>query len=268
MSDATSVVIPAHPHVGAELLGHVGVVELRRPPHNYLDSELISQLADVCEALDNEPACRVIVLCAQGRAFSAGADQSRPRVAAVGGGPSPAVPHLYTEALRLFRIRKPIIGAVEGAAVGGGLGLALVADFRITCPKARYWANFTRLGFHAGFGLTVTLPRLIGSQCAASLFYTGRRVHGEEAVEIGLADILVPDDQVRERALVLASEIAECAPLAVISMRHTLRRGLLDQIEAATERELVEQNRLRQTADYQEGVRAMAERRPPVFVGR
>jgi enoyl-CoA hydratase/carnithine racemase len=260
--------IPCYPHISAQLEGHIGVVELRHPPHNYLDAKLISQLADVMEALDRDAACRVVMLCAHGRTFSAGADQSRPRAAAEGERPSPETPHIYTAALRLFRTAKPIVGAVEGAAVGGGLGLALVADFRVTCRKARFWPNFGRLGFHSGFGLSVTLPRLIGPQRAASLLYTGRRIEGEEAVEMGLADILAPDDQVRARAVALANEIAECAPLAVVSMRHTLRRGLADEIESATEREMIEQNRLRRTQDYQEGVRAMAERRTPTFVGR
>jgi enoyl-CoA hydratase/carnithine racemase len=266
--DQMRTAIPCYPHIGAQLEGHVGIVEIRRPPHNYFDAELISQLADVLEALDREAECRVVVLCAQGHNFSAGADQSRSRPAAEGEEPSPPTPHIYTAALRLFRTQKPIVAAVQGAAVGGGLGLALVADFRVTCPRARFWANFGRLGFHAGFGLSVTLPRLIGSQRAASLLYTGRRIEGEEAVAMGLADVLAPDDHVRPRAIALGNEIAECAPLAVVSMRHTLRRGLADEIESATEREMIEQNRLRQTHDYNEGVRAMAERRTPSFVGR
>ena len=99
--------------------------------------------------------------------------------------------HLYKEATRLFRARKPVVAAVHGAAVGGGLGLALVADFRVTCAEARFSANFNRLGFHPGFGLTTTLPRLVGPQQAALLFYTGRRIAGDEAVRIGLADLLV-----------------------------------------------------------------------------
>ena len=105
--------------------------------------------------------------------------------------------HLYKEAIRLFRTKKPIIGAIHGAAVGGGLGLALVPDFRVTCAEARFSANFNRLGFHPGFGLTVTLPRLVGAQQAALLFYTGRRISGDEAVRLGLADVLVPQAEVR-----------------------------------------------------------------------
>jgi enoyl-CoA hydratase/carnithine racemase len=176
--------------------------------------------------------------------------------------------HLYKEASRLFRTKKPIIGAIHGTAVGGGLGLALVPDFRVTCSEARFSANFNRLGFHPGFGLTATLPRLVGEQQAALLFYTGRRIPGDEAVRIGLADLLVPQDEVRKASQALALEIAQSAPLAVVSTRETMRRGLIDEVEAATERELVEQDWLRRTEDFSEGIKAMADRRLPNFQGR
>ena len=157
---------------------------------------------------------------------------------------------------------------MQGPAIGGGLGLACMADFRVTCPEGRFSTNFTRLGFHPGFGLTVTLPRLVGQQMAALLFYTSRLIGGEEAVRIGLADVLVPLEEVRAAAQALAREIAQSAPLAVLSTRETMRRGLADTVEAATERELVEQDWLRRTEDFQEGVKATAERRLPNFLGR
>jgi enoyl-CoA hydratase/carnithine racemase len=241
---------------------------MNRPPHNFFDNVLINAVAAALEALDADPACRSVVLAAHGKSFCAGADLStRPDTGAAAEG-GPGAKHLYKQAIRLFRTRKPIVAAVHGAAVGGGLGLALVADFRVTCPEARFSANFTRLGFHPGFGLTTTLPRLIGSQRAALLFYTARRIPGEEAVSIGLADVLVPQEAVRAAAQSLALEIAQGAPLAVMATRETLRRSLADQVEAATERELVEQEWLRRTVDFKEGVAAMAARRAPEFVGR
>ena len=115
---------------------------------------------------------------------------------------------------------------MHGAAVGAGVGLAVMADFRVTCPEARFSVNFTRLGFHPGFGLTASLPRLIGAQQAALLMYTGRRITGEQALAIGLADYCVPLDQVRAKATELATEIAQSAPLAIVATRETLRRGL------------------------------------------
>ena len=256
--------------LGIELADFVATVELRRPPHNYFDMALIRAVADAFEALDRDPACRVIVLAAQGKSFCAGANfgggvNADGQIA--GRSESDSTQHLYLEAVRLFRTQKPVIGAIHGAAIGGGLGLALVPDFRVTCAEARFSANFTRLGFHPGFGLTVTLPELIGQRNAALMFYTSRRIKGDEACQMGLADILVPAGEVRSAALSLAREIAGCSPLGVVATRATLRRGLADRVHAATQHELSEQTRLRKTQDFREGITASAERREPVFKG-
>lgn len=252
--------------VHVEIDGHVAVVEMRRPPHNFIDFGLVSALADTFERLDADPRCRAIVLAAQGKSFCAGGDFSSSAPDRPGPGNSAAP--LYAQAVRLFRTGKPVVAAVQGPAIGGGLGLALVADFRITCPEARFSANFNRLGFHPGFGLSVTLPRLIGQQKAALLFYTGRRIDGDEAVAIGLAEESVPLPAVRARAIALAEEIAISAPIAVASTRRTLRGSLADQVQAATEHESSEQQLHFATEDFHEGVAAMAQRRAPAFKGR
>jgi enoyl-CoA hydratase/carnithine racemase len=175
---------------------------------------------------------------------------------------------LYAEAVRLFEAETPIVAAVQGAAIGGGLGLALMADFRVACPEARFAANFARLGFHHGFGLTVTLPALVGQQAALNMLLTGRRVKGEEAVALGLCDELVPLAEVRPAATALAHEIAVSAPLAVRSIRQTMRAGLAERVRLATDHEMVEQEWLRKTDDFVEGVGATADRREPNFEGR
>ena len=256
----------AFPDIGVELDGTVATVELRRPPHNYFDVALIGSLADAFEHLEAERSCRAIVLCAQGSAFCAGANFAN-RDATPPQRSARAINPLYGEALRLFACTKPVVAAVHGAAVGGGLGLALVADFRVTCAEARFSANFNRLGFHPGFGLSVTLPRLVGVQQAALLFYTGRRIDGGEAHRIGLADELVAQDQVRPRAIALAHEIATSAPIAVQATRATLRSGLVEQIRSAVAHESQQQNAHFETADFHEGVAAMAARREPRFNG-
>ena len=107
--------------------------------------------------------------------------------------------------MRLFSCKKPIVGAIQGPAIGGGLGLALVPDFRVASPEARFAANFVKIGFHPGFGLTYTLPRLIGVQRANLMFLTGRRITGEEAFAWGLADLLVEPERLREAATKLAA---------------------------------------------------------------
>jgi enoyl-CoA hydratase/carnithine racemase len=259
--------------IAVEKIGHVALIEIRRPPHNFFDIALIQEIAGALEALDNDGDCRAVVWAAQGKSFCAGAnfgdgstldkDGRRPDDLSR----SAAVQHLYIEGNRLFRTKKPIVAAVHGAAIGGGLGLAMVADFRVACPEARFAANFTRLGFHPGFGLTVTLPEVIGKTKAAMMFYTSRRVTGEEAYGMGLANVLVPLEQVREAAMKLGTEIAENAPLGLIATRATMRGDIADRVLKATEHELKEQTRLRKTEDFKEGVKATAERRVPIFSG-
>lgn len=241
----------------------VATVELHRPPDNYFDAELIAAIADAYEALDEDPACRAIVLCSEGRHFCAGA-----RLGGAAGERGIQAAALYDHAVRLFSSAKPVVAAVQGAAIGGGLGLALSADFRVASPESRFSANFARLGFHHGFGLTVTLPAVVGRQRALELLYTGRRVRGDDAHAVGLCDRLVTLDRLRPEAYALAGEIAGSAPLAVRSIRQTLRGDLASRVRAATERELAEQDRLARTDDFLEGVRATSERRQPKFLGR
>jgi enoyl-CoA hydratase/carnithine racemase len=239
---------------------HVATVEFDRPPHNHFDVALVRALADAYEELDEDPRCRAIVLCSTGRHFCAGAD--------FGAGEGTGGGALYAEAVRLFAAGTPVVAAVQGAAVGGGLGVALSADFRVASPESRFVANFAQLGIHHGFGLSVTLPAVVGHQRALELLYTGRRVKGEEAHAIGLADRLVAAGDLRAEARSLAAEIAVTAPLAVRSIRRTLRGDLADRVRVATEREDAEQAALMATEDFREGVRAVGERRPGRFTGR
>ena len=253
-------------HVSLE--NYVAVAEIRRPPNNFFDLELIDGLVSAFGDLDDDENCRAIVLCAEGKNFCAGAqfhnDGSR------GGeitakNPDGSARHLYDAAFDLFSCKTPVVAAVQGAAVGGGLGVACFADFRIAAPEARFTTNFARLGFHHGFGLTVTLPSLVGQQKALELLYTGARIKGDEAANIGLVDHLVPLADLRSAANEFASEIAASAPLAVESIRQTMRGHLPQAIKAATDREKEEQDRLRGTEDWKEGVAAMNERRVPNF---
>ena len=252
----------------SDLGNFVALAEIKRPPNNFFDEELIRSIADAFDALDEDPSCRVIVLASEGKHFCAGANFSskEDRAKRADRGPEKGNP-LYREAVRLFGNKKHVIAAVQGAAVGGGFGLAMMADFRVGCPEARFTANFVKLGFTPGFGLTHVLPRVIGQQAAQDLFFTGRRLNGEEAKEIGILDKLVPQSELRDAAVAYAQEIAVNAPLALLSIRRSMRGDLAEAVQKATDHEGVEQYHLQKTNDHKEGVKSVAERRPGEFTG-
>ena len=253
-----------------EIHGNVGMVIMDRPPHNFLNFRQIHDIADALGEMENDMSIRCAVLAAEGRSFCAGADFAGD---GVGGGDKEVVGGdatlaLYQGSGRLFDVTLPIVGAIHGPAVGGGLGLAMVPDIRITCPEARFSANFAALGIHQGFGMSVTLPELLGPSKAAQVLYTAKRYKGEEAVLIGLADECVPSKRVRERALEVASDIAANAPLALRAIKSTLRLGLGDRVREITQREARIQAELSASDDAKEGIASVGERRSGNFTGQ
>lgn len=250
-------------YIASESQGNVTVLTFARPPHNFFNADVIKELLAHLKEQDANENCRATVLAAEGKVFCAGGE--------FGFGDKGAEAYiamardLYAEAMQLFRIKKPIVAAVHGAAIGAGLGLALVADFRVTCKQARFSANFNRLGLHSGFGMSITLPRLIGTNRAELMLYTGRRFDGQEAVQMGLANSLVDQADVRAATLELAQDIACSGPVAVQDTRATFREGLADEIQAANLKELEIQIRHMHGDEFRKGVRAVAERRLPKF---
>lgn len=265
-STATTSAVP----VGVTIDGHVAVIEVQNPPANYFDLDVLRRIAQVGHELAQD-GTRAIVLASQGKHFCAGLNFG------AGGGlgdeRARQTREVYTAAAQIFRIPVPVVAAVQGAAVGGGLGLACAADFRVAAPSSRFHANFSSLGFHQGFGLSVSLPRIVGEQTASRMLLTAERVTGEEARTTDLADVLVADGDdanasVREGAIELAETIAGRAPLAVRSIRATLREGLADAVTEVLDHEIAEQIDLWKTQDCIEGIAANLERRPAVFVAR
>ncbi|MGY6500561.1 MAG: enoyl-CoA hydratase/isomerase family protein [Acidimicrobiales bacterium] len=259
--------------IGIEVTGHVAVIELQAPPHNFLTPTLVHGVADALDSLDADPDVRAAVLCAQGRSFCAGADfggDDGPLGGSSSGEPigGPTTLELYEGAARLCAAPLPVVAAVQGPAIGGGLGLAMSAMIRVASPEARFSANFAALGIHPGFGLSVLLPEQLGPSRAAEVLLSSRRYTGEEAVQIGLADRCVPAEELRATAIEMASQIAVNAPLAVRAITATLRAGLADRVRAATAHEAAEQRRLSATADAAEGIAAVTERRAGNFTGR
>ena len=240
-----------------ESIGPILVVTLARPPHNYFDVSMLTDLADVVAQVDRTVTLRATVLRSEQRIFCAGAD--------FGGEEQPQPEAIYRQAARLVDRRKPIVASIRGPAVGGGLGLALLADFRVGGPATRLHANFTAIGLSPGFGLTSTLTRLIGPQAARDLLLTARRVHGDEALALGLLDRLVSDDRVDDVARELAETLATNSPSALINTRLLLTRSEQDDFVAAIADELAQQKSLFASPDFAEGVSASAGRRRPRF---
>jgi enoyl-CoA hydratase/carnithine racemase len=246
---------------------HIAHIKFARPPFNYASAELIGKIADAVDAADADPDMRCILLSSEGKSFCAGADLAGDTNLVSANGMA-SISDLYTQAERLFRRKKPMVVAVQGAAIGAGLGLALTGDFRVASPRARFSANFVRLGFHPGFGLTFTLPRLIGVQRATQMMLTADRVKPDTGLHWGLVDRLAEDETLVATAHELASEIAANAPLALVSIRATLTNGDADRIVAAMRHEHAEQSTLKATEDYKEGVASVFERRDAAFKGR
>ena len=249
-----------------EIQNHVALLVFQNPPNNFATVGLLRLIADALEKLDADPQIRAVVLASEGKSFCAGADLVSPNgFGAQGNDP---LREFYDQALRIFAARKPIIAAVQGAAIGAGLGLAVAADFRVASTEARFSANFVKLGFHPGFGLTCTLPRLIGQQRATEMFLTAERYKAEDVIAWGLVDRIAGVDSLRARALAFAHDIAVNAPLSLLTTRATLRGDLVERVRATLVHEHREQVQLLNTEDFAEGIRSVGERRPGNFVGR
>jgi enoyl-CoA hydratase/carnithine racemase len=244
--------------LAVEVDGRTALIEVRRGPHNFFTEASLRELGDALVEVDAAADVRAVVLCAEGRSFCAGAD--------LRGVDAHGLRAVYRAASVLFTTRKPIIAAIQGAAVGGGLGLAMACDFRVAGSDARFTANFARLGFHHGFALSATLPAAVGLQKALDLLYSGRNVGAPEALEIGLCD-RVAQGNPRDLALEWAAEIGESAPLSLVAIRSTMRRDLASRAVAALDEEAAAQTVLLGSDDFREGVQASIEKREPTFTG-
>lgn len=238
---------------------HVATVSFSRGRNNYLTYELIEQLLEELEDL-RPPSTRAIVLRSVAHHFSAGADFGGERPSQAAG------PHVFDLVPRLYSLEVPVVAAIGGAAIGAGLGLALAADFRLATPAAYFLTNFNRIGLTPGFGLSFTLPRMVGSQRAAEMFYTARRVGAEEAFGFGLCDRVVEPERLDDAAASLATNIALSSPRAVAGTRRALRAGLVEGLKETLKVERGDQSALIDTDDFREGVQAWRDKRAPNFV--
>lgn len=220
--------------------GGVGVVTFGEPPNNYLNICLLTAIIDGLTQLDAHRDCRVTLLRSEGRHFCAGRDFSAPREA----GDSSEL--LYGEAARLFRLTKPWVALVQGGAIGSGFGLAVAADFRIATSTAYFHPNFVKVGIHHGFGLSLTLPAVVGEHRARRMLYLGDRVPAAAAGALGLADVVLePHQDLLAEGRIFTGRLASLSPAALAAIRKTCRQELTEErYRAAVAHESAEQSRL------------------------
>lgn len=227
--------------------------------------------------LARDESIRALILTGEGRAFSAGGDLDMLQDQADRGAAAPGIAWrgirddmstFYRLFLSIRDMPCPTLAAVNGHAIGAGFCVALACDFRYIAAEAKLGLNFTRIGVHPGMGATWTLPRLVGPALASELLFTSRMIKGEEAGRIGLANRVLPQSEILAAATSTAEEIAQNAPLAVRATKRALRRTEESSIEDQLQFEASEQARNFESADAQEGIAAVREKRSPKFDGQ
>jgi enoyl-CoA hydratase/carnithine racemase len=248
----------------------IGVITLDRPDNrNGMTPELLDAFAVASAAARADASIRCAVVTGIGSCFSAGADfKSTLQRDGDDRAPHERSYAMYEPFLSLLDLEVPVVGALNGHAVGGGFGLALVCDLRIGARHAKYGANFVRLGLAPGMAISYLLPRLVGVARASELLYTGRLVDGTEAAALGILNRAVDADRVLDDAMAIARDIAAAAPLAVRETKAAIRRGLDLHVRDAAHAEAHAQAASIATDDAREGIAALLAKRPPVFRGR
>jgi len=258
------------PAVLYEVEDHIATLTLNRPDNrNSMTPDVLAGLADAVGRARGDSEVRCLIVTGRGRSFCAGADfRSQPAAGTEAVPPHERFYGTYAPFLSLLDVEVPTIAAMQGHAIGGGLGLGVVCDLRIANREARYGANFVRLGLHPGMATTYLLPRLMGVPRAVEFLLTGRIVSGSAAADAGLVHYAVDGDAVLQRARELAGEIASAAPRAVQWTKRSIYEGLGWEPRTAARREAHVQSRTAEMDDAREGIAALLGRREPEFRGR
>lgn len=249
----------------------VALVTLDLPDRrNMMSATMTASWGRAMAALRQDRSVRVVVVTGAGSAFCSGGDLSW-----IGSEPDSTVDDLrhrmhafYRTWLAVRELDVPTIAAVNGAAVGAGLAVALACDLRYAAEDARLGVPFTSLGMHPGMATTWLLPEVAGLAVARELLLTGRMVSGAEAAALGLVNRAVPSGSVLDEALSVAAQVAATAPVASRLTKRALSSGGHASFEAALEWEALAQPVTLASADLQEGLAAQRERRTPRFTGR
>lgn len=244
----------------------IGQIVFNQPDNR--NSMTPSMLTAFSEALEEAIACtelRCLVITGTGTSFCAGGDFSGDTQQSQLAFSQEALKQTYRSCMRIGAVAVPVIGALNGHAIGGGFGVALLTDIRVANQDALYGANFARLGMHSGMSISYMLPRLIGLARANELMFTGRRISGAEAERMGVVNYAVPAVDVLPKALTLAQEIAACAPAAVRMMKRSMVLNYDWDPAAKLDYEALCQATTFASRDGREGINALLEKRKPRF---
>jgi enoyl-CoA hydratase len=257
--------------------GDVATLFFNDPDHlNAMTQAMGTAFSERIAQLATDSSLRAVVITGRGRAFSAGGDMTMLNEKAAEGQARPGLARrairdtmrsFYKLFLSVRELPCPAIAAINGHAIGAGLCVALACDMRFVAREAKLAVNFTKLALHPGMAATWTLPRLVGPAVAAELLYTSRTFTGDEAGAMGLANRVLPAEEVLEEARRVAGEVAACAPLAVRGVKQALARSLDVSIEDQLSFEASEQAACFESGDALEGLAAVQERRSPQFKG-
>ena len=252
-----------------EKTGCITRIQLNRPENrNSMNKDLMRSFFKAVDGVRSDRETRCMVITGSGKTFCAGADFKSEGEDNLFQLPNVAFMNIYRPFLELQLLSIPIIGALNGHAIGGGFGLALMCDLRVANRDAKYGANFAKLGIHSGMAISYMLPRLVGLPRASELLFTGRLIDGMQCLEMGLVNYAEQEEQVMVRSMTLAEEIASSAPVAVSMMKRSIYRGLNWDAIAAAEWEAHCQSRTFEMEDAKEGIAALLEKREPSFKGR
>ncbi|MEE9557258.1 MAG: enoyl-CoA hydratase/isomerase family protein [Candidatus Adiutricales bacterium] len=253
---------------------NIEIIRLNRPQTlNAWNQQMGLEVTEALTDARNDRDVKVVILTGNGRGFSSGADMSSLAKIAENSVPAEGLvnsgPSIVSVALQMRTLEKPIIGAINGTTAGGGFGIALACDIRIASDRAEFTQVFVRRGLVPDVGSTFFLPKLLGTEKALELIFTGDMIDAEKAVEMGLVSRMVPHDELMNESMKLAGRIASGPPIAMGLAKRAVYLGYASSdLPAHLDFELSLNQLCFSTEDFKEGVASFLEKRPPKFQGK